>query len=274
MSKERVSSPPSSNTRQREWDLVIHGATGDAGTAVAMYIANNVDSYNKRKSDNGNHNESDISVFRWSPDVGAFTLPDFMGWCNIPVVCNSCSSIDCTYHNRIATPYSQGCLWTGYGLLQTLIFYVFLLATAPIFLCFQTLLVLVPATSELILKVFDAFQYRGNTPQNQAMLENSTVDFWTYATSALSGSQARVHLHINGDAGIKCTALLACETAFSMLELEDADNLPRGVIGSPSMIAGDALVDRLQDEEAIAEYCTLSVTVLDGSSGNHSKKEN
>mmetsp|Transcript_22185 Transcript_22185/g.61763 ORF Transcript_22185/g.61763 Transcript_22185/m.61763 type:complete len:491 (+) Transcript_22185:448-1920(+) len=210
---------------------------------------------------------------RWSADYGAFTLPHFMGWCNIPVVYNSCSSIDCTYHDRIGIPFSQGCLGTGYGLLQTLVLYLFLLATAPFFLIFQTIVVLVPSLSEFLLKAFDSFQYRGNTPQNQKLMENSTVDVWTYATSASSGSQARVHLHVKGDAGIKCTALLACETAFSILELDDANKLPRGVIGSPSMIAGDALVDRLQDEDAIGDFCTLTVTVVDGEDDNDTKKK-
>uniref|UniRef100_A0A7S4APY8 Saccharopine dehydrogenase NADP binding domain-containing protein n=1 Tax=Pseudo-nitzschia australis TaxID=44445 RepID=A0A7S4APY8_9STRA len=236
----------------------------------------------------GAHRNTTISLVRWllprwSPEYGAFTLPDFMGWCNIPVVFNSSpSSIDCTYHDRVAVPYSQGCPGTGYGLLQTVILYSFLLAMAPLFMCFQIVMALVPSTADLLLKLFDALQYRGNTQRNQKHLNDSTVDAWTYATSALSGSQAQVHLHVNGDAGIKSTAVMACETAFAILELEDKNELPRGMIGSPSMIAGDALVDRLQNEDVIGDICTLSVTVIDndndndndGSSDNNTKKEN
>eukprot|EP00751_Fragilariopsis_kerguelensis_P032932 CAMPEP_0170969068 /NCGR_PEP_ID=MMETSP0735-20130129/43723_1 /TAXON_ID=186038 /ORGANISM="Fragilariopsis kerguelensis, Strain L26-C5" /LENGTH=43 /DNA_ID= /DNA_START= /DNA_END= /DNA_ORIENTATION= len=33
----------------RDWDLVIYGATGDAGTAVAIYVANNL--YNNNNDD-------------------------------------------------------------------------------------------------------------------------------------------------------------------------------------------------------------------------------
>ena len=227
----------------------------------------------------GAHRNTTISLVRWllprwSPEYGAFTLPDFMGWCNIPVVFNSSpSSIDCTYHDRVAVPYSRGCPGTGYGLLQTVILYSFLLAMAPLFMFFQIVMALVPSTADLLLKLFDSLKYRGNTQRNQKHLNDSTVDVWTYATSALSGTQARVHLHVNGDAGIKCTAVMACETAFAILELEDKNELPRGMIGSPSMIAGDALVDRLQNEDVIGEICTLSVTVIDEDNDN-TKKEN
>jgi len=130
---------------------------------------------------------------------------------------------------------------------------------APWFLCFQIFVIFVPSTASVVLKLFDSFQYRGNTQQNQRLLDESTVDVWTYVTSS-SGSKAKVHVHVNGDAGIKATALFAAETAFSVLVLQDKNELPRGVIGSPSMIVGDALVERLQDE-AISDSCTLSVTI-------------
>lgn len=200
---------------------------------------------------------------RWSPEFGAFTIPHFMGWCNIPVVHNSSSSIDCIYHDRMALPYTQGCLGTGYGLLQTLLLYSVFLAIAPFFLCFPIIAALIPSTAKFLLKLFDSLQYRGSTSRNQKHLEDSTVDVWTYATSASSGSKARVHMHVEGDAGIMCTALLAGETAFSMIELDDRNELPRGIIGSPSMIVGDALIERLQDAEAIGDFCTLSVEIID-----------
>ena len=225
---------------------------------------------------------------RWSSEFGAFTLPHFMGWCNIPVIHNSyCSSvaktaaeeeegggdsnsmiIDCIYHDRVAVPFSQGCLGTGYGLLQTLIVYTILLIGTPLFLCFQIFVAFVPFTAVILLKLFDSLQYSGNTPQNQKQLEDSTVEVYTYATSS-EGTKAVIHMFVNGDPGIKCTAMLAAETSFSMLSLEDKNKLPKGRIGSPSMIVGDELVKRLQNE---CRCCTLSViSVVDNKNQNTPK---
>merc|ERR1712166_354525 len=165
---------------------------------------------------------------RWSSEFGAFTLPHFMGWCNIPVIHNSyCSSvaktaaeeeegggdsnsmiIDCIYHDRVAVPFSQGCLGTGYGLLQTLIVYTILLLGTPLFLCFQIFVAFVPSTAVILLKLFDSLQYSGNPQQNQKQLEDSTVEVYTYATSS-EGTKAVIHMFVNGDPGIKCTAMLA-----------------------------------------------------------------
>jgi len=226
---------------------------------------------------------------RWSSEFGAFTLPHFMGWCNIPVIHNSyCSSvaktaeeegggdsnsmiIDCIYHDRVAIPYSQGCLVTGYGLLQTLIVYTILLIGTPFFLCFQIFVAFVPSLAVILLKLFDSLQYSGNTQQNQKQLEDATVEVYTYATSS-EGTKAVIHMFVNGDPGIKCTAMLAGETSFSMLSLEDKNKLPTGRIGSPSMIVGDELVKRLQNEETMSGCCTLSViSVVDNKNKNITK---
>jgi short subunit dehydrogenase-like uncharacterized protein len=225
---------------------------------------------------------------RWSSEFGAFTLPHFMGWCNIPVIHNSyCSSvaktaeeeggdsnsmiIDCIYHDRVAVPFSQGCLGTGYGLLQTLIVYTFLLLGTPLFLCFQLFVAFVPSSAVILLKLFDSLQYSGNTQQNQKQLEDSTVEVYTYATSS-EGTKAVIHMFVNGDPGIKCTAILAAETSFAMLSLEDKNKLPKGRIGSPSMIVGDELVKRLQNEETMSGCCTLSViSVIDNKNKNTTK---
>jgi short subunit dehydrogenase-like uncharacterized protein len=206
---------------------------------------------------------------RWSPEHGAFTLPHYMGWCNIPVIYNSHnSSIDCTFHDRLAVGYSKDCPTTGYGLVQTVVYYVVLLVLAPLFLCLQIAAAYYPSTADLLLKLFDSLQYRGIT-QAQQLLDDSTTEVWNYATSS-SGSKATVYLRVKGDPGIKCTAVLAAETVFSMLVLLDKNELPRGMIGSPSAIVGDALTERLQDEETIGETCTLTVTVTDR---NGKKKE-
>jgi short subunit dehydrogenase-like uncharacterized protein len=210
---------------------------------------------------------------RWSPEFGAFTLPHFMGWCNIPVIYNSHASfIDCTFHDRMAVPYCRDCPATGYGLLQTLVLYFVLLVMAPWFLCFQILVTLIPSTTDLMLKVFDSLQYRGNSQKNQQQLDDATTDVWNYVTSS-SGSKATVHLHVKGDPGIKCTAALVVETAFSMLVLLDKNELPRGVIGSPSKIVGDALVERLSDEKTTGHTCTLTVTVDNKQDRNSKKKD-
>lgn len=228
---------------------------------------------------------------RWSPEFGAFTLPHFMGWCNIPVIHNSyCSSvakiaaeedgeggdnnnsmiIDCIYHDRVAVPYSQGYLSTGYGLLQTMIVYAILLIGTPWFLCLQIFVIFVPSSADILLKLFDSLQYSGNTKQNQKQLEDSTVEVYTYATSS-EGTKAVIHMFVNGDPGIKCTAMLAAETSFSMLSLEDTNKLPKGKIGSPSMIAGDELVKRLQNKETMSNCCSLSVISVTADDKNENK---
>ena len=214
---------------------------------------------------------------RWSPEFGAFTIPHFMGWCNIPVVYNSHGSvIDCTFHDRMALPYSQNCPISGYGLMQTLLLYTILLVVSPWFLCIQIVAAFIPSTSKLLLRLFDSLEYRGNKQNNQQQLDDSVTEVWNYVTSN-SGSKAIVHLKVKGDPGIKGTALLAVETAFSMLTLLDRHELPKGVIGTPSEIVGDTLVDRLQDEETIGRFCTLTVTVDESKSGSdhdvNNKKE-
>lgn len=215
---------------------------------------------------------------RWSPEFGAFTIPHFMGWCNIPVVYNShASAINCTFHDRMALPNSQNCPMTGYGLLQTLVLYAILLVLSPWVLCFQIVVACIPSTADILLKFFDFVEYRGNRQNNQQQLDDTVTEIWNYVTSN-SGSKATVHLIVKGDPGIKCTALLAVETAFSMLTLLDRHELPKGVIGTPSEIVGDTLVDRLQDEETIGRFCTMTVTVDESESGSdhdgNDKKEN
>mmetsp|Transcript_47868 Transcript_47868/g.53585 ORF Transcript_47868/g.53585 Transcript_47868/m.53585 type:complete len:490 (+) Transcript_47868:195-1664(+) len=249
----------------------VNGGTFPRGTIRTMIsklpegagFARNLIRYSDGDNNNNERRKTIRSLLlwllpRWSPEFGAFTLPHFMGWCNIPVVHNSLGSvIDCVYHDRIAVPYSRECLGTGYGLLQILCIYAILLMVIPWFLCFQIFVISVPTSADFLLKLFDSLQYRGNSPQNQKKLEDSTVEVWTYVTSSL-GSKAKVHMFVNGDPGIKCTSMLAAETAFSMLSLLDKNQLPKGIIGSPSMIVGDELVKRLQDEGM--NDCTLSVT--------------
>ena len=208
---------------------------------------------------------------KWSPEYGAFTLPHFMGWCNIPVIYKSHdSSLDCTFHDRLAVPNSKGCLGTGYGLLQTVLVYLVLLVIAPYFLLLQIVIFFAPSTAKLLLRYFDSLQYRGNSNSRQKQMDNSAIDIWSYTKSS-SGSKATVHLHVEGDAGIKATALLAGETTFSMLELLDKNKLPKGLIGSPSEIVGDTLLERLRDEETIGRSCTLTVMVVE--KGSAEKKE-
>jgi len=214
-------------------------------------------------SDGSIHWRTAISLARWllpkwSPEFGAFTIPHYMGWCNIPVIHKSHdSSLACTFHDRFSLP--------GLGLIQIIFLYLFLLALSPFFALLQIAVFFVPSTAQLLLKRFDSLQYRGNSKDYQNQMDNATTDVYCYAKS-MSGPEATVHLHVKGDAGIKATALLACETTFSMLELLDQDKLPKGVIGSPSEIVGDKLVERLQDEKTIGHSCMLTVTVVDKAS--------
>ena len=201
---------------------------------------------------------------KWSPEFGAFTIPNYMGWCNIPVVYGS-HNLNCTYHDRFAAPNCN-----DYFLSVAIGFYFFLLAFSPVFVLLQIVVFFVPSTAKVLLKRFDSLEYRGNSKDKQNQMDTATTDVWSYAKSSL-GSKATVHLHVKGDAGIKATGLLAGETIFSMLELLDNGKLPKGVIGSPSEIVGDTLVERLQDEETIGHSCTLTVTVVDKASSK--KKE-
>lgn len=198
---------------------------------------------------------------KWSPEFGTFTIPNYMGWCNIPVVYGSHNAyLKCTFHDRFAAPNCK-----DYYLSVIALLYFFLLAFAPVFVLLQIAVFFVPSTAQLLLKRFDSLDYRGNSKEKQNQMDAATTDVWSYAKSS-SGSKATVHLHVEGDAGIKATGLLAGETIFSMLELLDQGKLPRGVIGSPSGIVGDTLVDRLQDEKTIGHLCTLTVTVVDKAS--------
>ncbi len=214
-------------------------------------------------SDDRIHWRTTIALIRWllpkwSPEFGAFTIPNYMGWCNIPVVYGSHNSyLKCTYHDRFAAPNCK-----DYYLSVSIGFYLFLSAFAPVFVLLQVVVFFVPSTAKVLLKRFDSLDYRGNSKDKQNQMDTATTDVWSYAKSSL-GSKATVHLHVKGDAGIKATGLLAGETIFSMLELLDNGKLPKGVIGSPSEIVGDTLVERLQDEETIGHSCTLTVTVVD-----------
>jgi len=208
---------------------------------------------------------------RWSSEYGAFTLPHFMGWCNIPVIYYSHdNAIDCTFHDRMAVPYSKDCLLTGYGLLQTLVTYLVLVGFGPFVLFFQILVALVPSISSALLKIFDSLQYRGNRANNQQVLEDAVTNAYNYATGS-DGTKVAIHLRVKGDPGIKCTALLAAETSFSMLQLLDRNELPKGVIGTPSQIAGDTLCERLGDEATIGDSCSLKVKVFTSESRNKKK---
>jgi len=207
---------------------------------------------------------------KWSPEYGAFTLPHFMGWCNIPVIYKSHNAfLKCTFHDRYAISNSKGYPSTGYGLLQTIFVYLIMLAIAPPFVCFQIFVAFIPSTADFLLKAFDSLQYRGNSEANQSCMDETITDVLGYATSS-SGAKATVSLHLKGDAGIKATATLAAQTAFSMMVLLDRDELPKGLIGSPSVILGDTLVERLCDEETNGGACSLTVTV---SEKEKSKKE-
>ncbi len=208
---------------------------------------------------------------KWSPEYGAFTLPHFMGWCNIPVIHKSHDAfLNCIFHDRFAIANSKGNPSNGYGLLQIIVVYLVMLVVAPPFVCLQIVIFFIPSIADRLLKYFDSLEYRGNSEENQDSINNSTSDIWAYATSS-SGAKATVHLHIKGDAGIKATSILASNTAFSMLSLLDKDELPKGLIGSPSVIVGDTLVERLRDEQTIGDVCTVIVTVTEKESSK--KKE-
>jgi len=46
-----MSTSTTEESQKREWDLVVFGATGDAGTAIATYVANSIHTYTKSGSD-------------------------------------------------------------------------------------------------------------------------------------------------------------------------------------------------------------------------------
>lgn len=199
---------------------------------------------------------------KWSSNIGCFTFPHYMGFANIPVIYKSHgASLDCIFHDRMALQNSEDSMWTGYGLLQTSVFYFWCLVFTPWYLLVVMIAIVMPSfVGDLLLRLFDSFQYRGHTGTNQKELEAISTELWNYATSS-KGSKATVHMYVQGDPGIACTALLAVETTYSMLGLLDQNKLPKGVIGSRSEIVGEALIHRLQDEETIGHLCTLTVTV-------------
>jgi len=211
---------------------------------------------------------------KWSSEFGAFTFPHYMGWANIPVIHKSHgASLNCIFHDRMALQNSQGCLRTGYGLVQTLVFYGGSLLFAPLYLAMLLIAIGMPAKGgDLLLRLFDSMQYRGHTGSNQKDLEAIPTELWNYSTSS-KGSKATVHMYVQGDPGLVCTALLAVETTYSMLGLLDRKQLPKGVIGSPAEIAGEALMERLQDEDTIGHLCTLSVTVTTKNDPDPNKKD-
>jgi len=190
---------------------------------------------------------------RYSRRHGTFTVPHFMGLCNVPVIHNSFAGRIDIYHDRMVPPHGNK-WWTGYGAAQTLAFYYVLLLGAPFLACLQLLFVAVPPAARALLRLFDAQSYRAN-PARQA---GATVEVTTYAAAA-AGGRAVVRFFCRGDAGIRCTSLLAAETALAMLDADDRGELPRGIFGSPAMICGDALVGRLQAEGG---DCTLTVSVV------------
>ena len=82
------------------------------------------------------------------------------------------------------------------------------------------------------------YTYRGS--------QETCVKVHTRASTA-SGAAADVTFVCPGDAGIHCTAMLAAETALTML---DAPSLPAGWT-SPVVVVGDALAARLRNAGVI-----------------------
>ena len=200
---------------------------------------------------------------------GCFTLPHFMGWCNIPVVHHSFAGQLRSFNDRMVVPMLCSDRWyTGYGLIPILGLYsLFLLFVLPVMGCCSVLVVVFPSIAGLVLQLFDSIQYRGNTKNNRSALEGSTVDCTTTVMAtdnSATSAAAVVRFFCRGDAGIICTALLAAETAFAMLDLDSQNILSRGIFGTPATIVGDRLVERLQHHQQNNndDRCRLDVQVI------------
>jgi short subunit dehydrogenase-like uncharacterized protein len=176
----------------------------------------------------------------WSRGVGAFTVPHFMGWCNTPVVHASCAATpgrqanEMRFSDRMLLPIPHP-WWSLWGLLPVLVVYIACILASPAIL----LLVAIPPVRRWALRSLEAtYTYAGS--------EQAQVTVRTRVTGS-GGEVASCTLTCPGDPGIRCTALLAAETALTVLEARAqlGAGSPSGMT-TPVLALGDALVHRLR----------------------------
>jgi len=176
----------------------------------------------------------------WSSQVNSFTIPHFMGWCNAPVVHASYAAERSSkgegglvyYQDRQLLPNSDR-WWAGRGLVLVCGVYMLVLALAPVIFI---AVAIPPVRSRLIRKLEQSYSYEGS--------ETSQVVVYTRVTGR-SGARVDGKFVCPGDAGIHCTALLAAETALTMIE---AKQLPSGLT-TPAIAVGDLLSSRASPHE-------------------------
>mmetsp|Transcript_35398 Transcript_35398/g.39153 ORF Transcript_35398/g.39153 Transcript_35398/m.39153 type:complete len:428 (-) Transcript_35398:5-1288(-) len=200
----------------------------------------------------------------YSTNAGSvFTMPHFMGWCNIPVVRRS-FNISGLVQDRMVLP--GGRKWyTGYGLLYVVIIYQFLLFFfLPLYAVLAISCILYPSFNDKILQLFDSCVYRARTFfTDDQLLNNAKTNVTTFVTSS-DKKKAIVKFVCQGDPGIVCTALVAAETALAIvLDLKH----PNKITGftTPAKVCGDTLIQRLN---TASNGCSITVEVVEEEDDN------
>ena len=194
---------------------------------------------------------------RYSSSIGEFTVPHFMGWCNIPVVRRS-FEIEGLVHDRMALPSSFLTSWyTGYGFIPIFVLYSIGLTVLPFYGFVVVLCILFPSLVDLVLKLFDKCAYRVRKVTSDEKMSSAYTNTTMYISTTSEKESATVKFRCQGDAGIVVTALLAIETSLSILELSCTKNI--GGFTTPAVICGDELITRLNDNKDID--CSIEVIV-------------
>lgn len=173
----------------------------------------------------------------WSAEMGCFTLPHGMGLCTTAVAHASASRNGfggLLFSDRQCVPgldcSSARTLW---GLLPGLaMVFGMLLGAGPLAFYF-VLASLFPSVQDLAARLLSSYSYKGDLSAEVRVVTTGR---------AASGTTVRTQFVCDGDAGIWCTAKLACETALCMLER--VGTLPSGFVTPGDL--GDPLVAHLR----------------------------
>ena len=181
----------------------------------------------------------------FSSTLDCFTVPNFMGAIQIPVVHRSGHDngyvLDSfRFKDRMVLPGARSLL-TGKGALLYYAFVAFLFLATPAFLVLAVL-VRAPPVERAARRLLEARSYGGSRAP--------TIVVTTTGHGA-AGASATATLRVRGDAGIVATAALCGEVALAMVEAAAAGGLKAGFT-TPVGALGDALLARLEQSETMS----------------------
>lgn len=172
------------------------------------------------------------ACFGWSPQVGSFTLPHFMAWCNVPVLHRAYGGEGpLRFLDRQQLPIPSA-WWNLWHLLPILMIYASFCIGFPLLFLAASL----PPARRWAQRILLTYSYAGD----------ADTSFTIKARAQCGNKASTITFGCRGDVGIYATALLAAESSLALIASACRGELSPGFT-TPAVALGDALVLQLRE---------------------------